>query len=153
VLRIGSRSLVAVLALAALALVPASAGARKVTITYFKTPSRNIVCMYSSGLAGSQPGIDCAIKSGLKPPPRKVKCKEGDPTDLFIFMARTGRAREQSCAGDPGPLVGEKHARVLKYGHTFSRGGLRCKSAMNGLTCRNKSHHGFFLSRAHSRRF
>lgn len=135
------------------ALLPASAAARKVTITYFKTPSHNIVCMYAAGLAGTQPGIDCAIKSGLKPRPPKTKCREGDPTDLFVFIARTGRAHEPSCAGDPGPLVGEKTARVLRYGHTFRRGGLRCKSEVKGLTCRNKSHHGFFLSRDHSRRF
>jgi hypothetical protein len=42
---------------------------------------------------------------------------------------------------------------VLGYGKTWSGGGLRCTSAFKGLTCRNKSGHGFFLSRAHWRSF
>jgi hypothetical protein len=139
--------------IAASLLTAAPAPARKVTIKYFKTPSENIVCMFAGGLADTPPFISCAIKSGLNPPPPKVKCQEGDPTDEFIVLERTGRAHEPSCAGDPGPLVGEKQARVLQYGHTFRRSGLRCASAVKGLTCRNKSGHGFFLSRAHSRRF
>ena len=149
-----SHLLLALSVLAAAALAGAgTAGAAKVTISYFKTPSGNIVCMYSRGLAGTKPGVDCAIKSGLKPPPPKVKCREGDPTDVFVFIATTGRAHEPSCAGDPGPIVGEKHAKVLRYGHKFHRPGLTCTSRTSGLTCRNKSGHGFFLSRAHSRRF
>jgi hypothetical protein len=142
-----------VASLLALAAAPASVSARKVTISYFKTPSGNIVCMYAAGLAGTQPGLDCAIKSGLKPPPPRVNCKEGDPTDLFVDLGRTGRAHRPSCAGDPGPLVSEKQAHVLKYGHKFHRRGLRCSSAVKGLTCRNVSGHGFFLSRQHSRVF
>ncbi|HEY7629449.1 MAG TPA: DUF6636 domain-containing protein [Thermoleophilaceae bacterium] len=139
--------------LLALVAVPASASAKKVTISYFKTPSGNIVCMYAAGLAGTQPFLDCAIKSGLKPPPPRVKCREGDPTDLFVDLGRTGRPHRPSCAGDPGPLVGEKQAQVLKYGHKFHHRGLRCGSAVKGLTCRNVSGHGFFLSREHSRVF
>lgn len=148
----GSRALLPLAVLLA-TIIPASAGARKVTIIYFQTPSHNIVCMFASGLVGAGPGVDCAIKSGLNPPPPRVKCKEGDPTDLFVDLGRSGRAHEPSCAGDPGPLAGDKPARVLKYGHAFSRRGLSCKSAVKGLTCHNKSGHGFFLSRAHSRLF
>ena len=141
-----------VAAFVAMSVLP-SAQARKVTITYFKTPSHNIVCMFAGGLAGTKPFVACGIKSGLKPPPPKLRCQEGDPTDEFVGLEQTGRATEPSCAGDPGPFVGEKQAKVLRYGKTFSRRGLRCKSAVAGLTCRNKSGHGFFLSRAHSHRF
>jgi hypothetical protein len=144
---------VTVLAAVLTALLAAPAHARKVSIVYFKTPSHNIVCMFAGGLADTKPFVVCAIKSGLKPPPPKVRCREGDPTDEFVDLEQTGKATAPSCAGDPGPLVGEKQARVLKYGHTFKRKGLRCTSAVKGLTCRNKSHHGFFLSRGHSRRF
>ena len=144
---------VTLLAAVAAALTVSPAHARRVSIVYFKTPSNNIVCMFAGGLAGTKPFVVCAIKSGLKPPPPKVRCREGDPTDQFVDLEQTGKATEPSCAGDPGPLVGEKQARVLKYGHTFKRKGLRCRSAVKGLTCRNKSGHGFFLSRGHSRRF
>jgi hypothetical protein len=42
---------------------------------------------------------------------------------------------------------------VLGHGKTWSGNGLRCTSAVKGLTCRNKSGHDFFLSRAHWRAF
>ena len=125
------------------------AAASAPAVAYFKTPSRNVVCqsMRSPAL------IVCGIKSGLRPPPPRVTCRAGDPTDRFVTMAATGRPHEPSCAGDPGPFTGEGKARTLHYGHTFHRGGLTCRSATKGLTCRNKSGHGFFLSRARSRTF
>ena len=50
--------------------------------------------------------------------------------------------------------VGDCVARVLAYGMTWSGGGgLRCRSAETGLTCRNASGHGFFLSRERWRSF
>jgi hypothetical protein len=46
-----------------------------------------------------------------------------------------------------------KHARALRYGSKWSRGGFTCTSKKAGPRCRNRSGHGFFLSRAHSKRF
>jgi hypothetical protein len=123
------------------------------TSGYFKTPSANIVCFY----AGASPGpahVVCGIKSGLKPAPPRLPCTEGgyagDRVDLFA----TGRTHVPSCAGDPGPFTGlVVGARVLGYGTTWSGDGLRCTSATTGLTCRNKSGHGFFLSRERWRSF
>jgi hypothetical protein len=141
------------LACAALAAGGGAAGASaRSTVGYFQTPSHNIVCVYLfGGSAGA--GVDCGIKSGLEPPPRRITCTAGDPTSNFVDLGITGRAVEPSCAGDPGPFVGEDHARVLAYGTTWRHGALRCSSAVTGLTCRNRNGHGFFLSRAHSRRF
>jgi hypothetical protein len=68
-------------------------------------------------------------------------------------LLATSRVSVPSCAGDPGALVGESTARVLGYGKTWSGGGIRCTSALAGLTCHNKSAHGFLLSRAHWRSF
>jgi len=39
-------------------------------------------------------------------------------------------------------------APVLAYGKTWRYGPFACSSATNGLSCRNKAGHGFFLSRA-----
>jgi hypothetical protein len=47
----------------------------------------------------------------------------------------------------------EKKAKVLRYGKTWRHGSMRCTSTKKGLTCRNKSKHGFFLSRERSRFF
>ena len=143
---------VAALSLAVSAVSAVSASARS-TVGFFQTPSHNIVCMYLYGGSPGTTGVDCGIKSGLLPPPRRIRCQAGDPTSSFVDLGATGRAVEPSCAGDPGPFVGEARARVLAYGQTWRHGGLRCSSAVTGLTCRNGDGHGFFLSRAHSRRF
>jgi hypothetical protein len=118
---------------------------------YFKTPSGNIVCGYSPSHVG------CRIKSGLKPPPPPRR--PGCTTTNDVFLGTTGRTRtgRSVCPGEPegdaGVLAYESVARPLAYGTTWSAGGLRCASALTGLTCRNASGHGFFLSRASWRRF
>jgi hypothetical protein len=125
------------------------------TTHYFKTPSGNIVCGYSSGSTTRDVWVSCAIKSGLKPPPPRVHCTAGDPTDRFIALGATGRSRAQTCSGDPGVLFYENQARVLRYGRTvaWGNGAMHCTSAFAGLTCTNKAGHGFALSRQRVRRF
>jgi hypothetical protein len=120
----------------------------------FKTPSGNIVCGWSIG--GARPAsasIECGIKSGLKPSPPRVHCTAGDPNDKRISLTAAGRAIPVTCAGDPGPFVVEAKATVLRYGKTWADGGISCTSATNGLTCRNRAGHGFFLSRERWRSF
>jgi hypothetical protein len=136
------------------AMAAADAAAGAVTIGSFKTPSHNVVCTYIYGRTSGKPIGVCGLKSGLMPPPPHRDCHgDGSYTDKEVELQSTGRASEPSCAGDPGPLADETKARVLRYGHTWHHSGLRCSSAVKGLTCTNKSGNGFFLSRAHSRRF
>jgi hypothetical protein len=118
----------------------------------FKTPSRNIVCGYAIGSDGVA-SVECGIKSGLKPPPRRIHCLAGDPNDKRLGLRSTGRATPVLCAGDPGPFLVETEARVLAHGRTWSAGGISCSSRTTGLTCRNRSGHGFFLSRERWRTF
>jgi hypothetical protein len=121
----------------------------------FKTPSGNIVCFHSAG-PNDRPLdaiVACGIHSGLKPPPTRRVCADGDNVSDRVELLATGRVRVPSCAGDPGAFVGERSATVLAYGRTWSGSGLRCTSAFAGLTCRNRSGHGFFLSRARWRSF
>jgi hypothetical protein len=117
---------------------------------HFKTPSGNIVCVHSST------DVLCGIKSGLKPkPPYTAECRRIglDHNADRISLGATGRARPIACSGDAGPFVGERSARVLGYGKTWTSEGLSCRSTFSGLTCRNRSGHGFFLSRTRWRRF
>ena len=138
--------------------VTPTAGA--LTMGSFRTPSGNIVCAYAAGPNPSfgprwHPSVLCGIKSGLRPPSPRKTCREGGRVSDRIYLSAVGRAAVSSCAGDPGPFVGQERARVLGYGKVWVDrfSGLRCVSKISGLTCRNKSGHGFFLSRQRSRVF
>jgi hypothetical protein len=72
-----------------------------------------------------------------------------------VGLGRTGRTDVGGCLDNNSAarLLTKRTADVLGYGQTWSGGGLRCTSALTGLTCRNKSGHGFFLSRESWRMF
>ena len=118
-------------------------------IATFKTPTRNIVCLYTSG-GGQKPAIECGIKSKLKPRPsrRGPGCNHLDYVGDRVDLLSTGKAKPVSCAGDAGPFVYLNRARVLAYGKTWHKGPIWCSSQPSGLTCTNPQGHGFFLSRA-----
>ena len=124
--------------------VTAAAGARSNVLVSFRTPSKNIYCMYDSTSAW----LRCDIASGLRPRPPKPSSCQFDWGGT-VEMNRSGRSRP-GCVSDS---VFAPNARVLRYGQTWSRGGLSCTSRTTGLTCRNSSGHGWFLSRARSRLF
>ena len=124
-----------------------SAHAKGPTFVTFLTPSGNIGCGYSSG-AGPR-SLRCDIASGLKPRPHRPKgCTHLAWGDSYTMNLR-GRAI-LTCHGDTAIIKGSK---VIAYGKTWSRGGFACRSRTTGLTCKNASHHGWFLSRQHSYRF
>ena len=124
-------------------------------MTFFKTPSGNIVCVHAAWSTG--PILECKIKSGLKPkPPYTRACREIglDHNADRISLPATGRVPYPgACHGDAGATSLPGRRRVLGYGQTWSRGSLSCRSEFTGLTCRNRSRHGFFLSRERWRRF
>jgi hypothetical protein len=117
-------------------------------VSQFRTPSSNIGCAFSSEPGRVGPYLRCDILSGLKPKPRRPKGCTLDWTFGFE-LNRTGRARTV-CAGDTAV---NRHAKVLRYGHKWSASGFSCTSRRTGLRCKNRSGHGFSLSRAHSYRF
>ena len=122
-------------------LVPATASGK---FTFIQTPSHNIGCLYQNSPAA----LRCDIRSGLKPPPSKPRGCTVDWTGGYQVGA-TGRAHKV-CAGD---TVLSANARVVRYGTTWRGGPFTCKSSTSGLRCKNRSGHGFFLSRQHSYRF
>jgi hypothetical protein len=131
--------LVAMLALALAA--PAEA-----VVLHFRTPSSNIGCIFSTEATLGGAYLRCDILSGLKPKPRRRGCD----LDLTGYeLSPRGRATIV-CAGDTAV---NKRTRALRYGSKWSRGGFTCTSKKTGLSCRNRSGHGFVLSRAHSYRF
>ena len=107
----------------------------------FRMPSGNIGCTYGRAAAT----LRCDILSGLRPEPSR-RC-ELDWTG--ITLVATGRARPQ-CAGD---TAYDGRAPVLRYGQSWRRGRINCRSAPSGLRCVNRGGRGFFLARERWRVF
>jgi hypothetical protein len=142
----------AVVALLA-ALSASSAGAASAS-SYFRTPSGNIVCGAFTG-PGYPALLECGVLSGLVPPPRRPSasaCHGDDFASDRIHLNTTGRPYG-FCSGDVGVLAEAGSAPVLGYGSSVREGPFRCTSARAGLSCRNRSAHGFFLSRQAWRAF
>ncbi|MDQ2983832.1 MAG: hypothetical protein M3R70_07925 [Actinomycetota bacterium] len=140
--------IVVLAAVAAGVLVCGASAAGSSVVISFRTPSGNIGCGYASGLGGP-PSLRCDIRSGLRPRPARPRgCVDLEWGDSFQ-MNRTGRAGV-TCHGD---TVIDPRARVLRYGSSWARDGFKCVSRTTGLRCRNRSGHGFFMSRARSVRF
>jgi hypothetical protein len=105
----------------------------------FKTPSGNIVC--TSGKLpprGEVVGIDCVVFS--------VVDRRGQASWM---MRPTGRAWHRAVAAN----IETEGLHRLAYGRSWARLGITCTSRAVGLTCRNRSGHGFFLSRERQRIF
>jgi hypothetical protein len=114
-------------------------------VRQFRTPSTNIGCIFSSEPGRGGPYLRCDIRSGLKPKPAR-SCT----SDWAGFELNMKGGARTVCAGD---TVVNSRAKVLRYGSKWSGGGFTCTSRRTGLRCKNRSGHGFVLSRSHSYRF
>jgi hypothetical protein len=113
-------------------------------VSSFLTPSGNIGCIAFSGYLR----CDIAHKSWRKT--WRTPCQMGIRGDS-LQMRGTGRPI-WLCHGDTAlsPLGTRP---VLPYGRTWHLGPFTCTSRITGLTCSNRSGHGFFLSRQSYRVF
>jgi hypothetical protein len=110
-----------------------AAGAR--ADVFFKTPSGNIVCQSVAALGELQ----CSVLSS----------RRGSALPVY-FVGRRGRSYVRTLHGNPAVDV-----PILGYGKTrrVLGGAVLCTSRKRGLTCRNRSDHGYFLSRGERHRF
>jgi hypothetical protein len=116
--------------------IAVGAQARGSVYVTFRMPSGNIACGYSTGFGPVT--LRCDILSGLKPEPRR-------PCELDWTGLSIGRGTATpTCAGD---TVYDRKAPVLKYGSVWKRGPFTCVSLLIGLSCTNRTGHGFFLSK------
>jgi hypothetical protein len=129
-----------------------SGGQNKSKSGGFRTPSGNIYCNYY-GFGGYPPFLFCSIRSGIKPPPPRKG--PGCTRAFWTVLHGTGRAAwgGSTCPGHDAPEGPHRELakKVLRYGQSWSWNGMHCKSAFAGLTCRNKSGRGFFMSRTRTR--
>jgi hypothetical protein len=131
--------------LAALALATTAAMASSQGSGFFRSPTGNIYCLWVTG-GSTKPAVECGIKTGLKPKPKNT-CKHIDYVGNRIDVQSTGKAKLAICAGDAGPFADPKATKVLPYGKSVTHGGITCASKATGMTCTNKSKHGFFMSK------
>ena len=126
----------------------------------FKTPSGNIVCLSAVAMQNGKedlPIIDCRIGKVEQWTIKNTPCSAQDWNRFNTFsIEHKAKATRLNCnKSDYNQIVQEQKAfglfkdglKVLGYGESWSLGGVSCSSDMNGLTCRNKDGHGFFLSR------
>jgi hypothetical protein len=133
-----SRVAVAWVLVAAFACADAAGAAvpTPVVETGFMTPSRNIDC--NAGPYRGRPLLACTVFS-----------EESSTRGQKVWaIAVTGRAAVGYVLGNAATDL-----PFLAYGHAWSYRGIRCSSRARGLTCTNRSGHGFFLSRAEQRVF
>jgi hypothetical protein len=141
------RRILALLTGLVLLLLPAApAVAKKSTLTFFRTPSGNIGCLYATG-GGDPTMLRCDLLEVDHVPARPASCTL-DYGHAF-GLNRTGRAR-RLCVGDTAV---DPKAKTLAYGKTRHLGVFTCTSRKSGLRCTARSGHGFVLSRATQRLF
>ncbi len=128
------------LATAVIAAVAATGPAEAKTVHYknFVSPSKLISCI--SVKYGGR-GIECTARY-------MPRIGELDP---YYGLEPRGKA----VVGERGdyPGYGNAKRRTLHYGDTYKRHGIRCTMRESGLTCRNRSDHGFHIAKDDLRRF
>jgi hypothetical protein len=126
-----------VVVLASLVVVGAAAAVpTPIVETGFMTPSGNIAC--NAGTNSGKKLLACTLFSSGTP-------NKGNR--IWAMFVR-GRVQVGFVKGDPATDYPK-----LSYGRTWTWHAIKCRSTRTGLTCRNRSGHGFFLSRGSQRVF
>lgn len=133
------------LALVVLAGLAPAGGSAADGVTSFRTPSKNIYCAREQFRHTDVLRCDVRTLRHLAPKPRGCKFGWGNS----FGMSPRGRAHSL-CVSDS---VFDTHAAVLAYGTTHRYGPFTCRSKTSGLTCSNRSGHGFTLNRTRGRFF
>ena len=138
-----------VVSAAALAAATAGSAAASNQLAQMTTPTRNIGCIASTSSGKAR--LRCDIRSHTFVPPQQPNSCDLDYGDSFSLGA-TGTARWM-CHGDTalsGP--GGKGFTTVAYGRNWKWGPFTCQVRLTGVTCRNSSGRGFFLSKQSARR-
>lgn len=133
------------LLIAAVAAIAVAASASADSLTFFRTPSKNIYCARER--VGRTDLLRCDVLKIKHKAPKPRGCQFGWGNSFG--MSPRGRAHAL-CVSDS---VFDSHAAVLHYGTTRHFGPFKCSSRTSGLRCSNRSGHGFFLNRSGYRFF
>jgi Family of unknown function (DUF6636) len=143
----------AVVVAAGAAMFTAFAGAAGATHSgYLKTPSGSVYCdyLYGGETFPTYRYVRCGFKGKLSP--QEAKPKGGCPKDTDYVGNRMevlakGRGQTEPCAGDAGPFGNPKAAVAIPYGQTWHGGPFSCTSSKQGMRCKRRDGHGFYLAK------
>jgi len=126
-----------VVAVAGLLSLAPAAQARSVSYLNFHSPSKRISCSVEKY---GGPGLECTS-------PDITRFGDLDP---YFRVSTRGHAR----LGQRGDVNRYNvRSRALRYGATWKRFGVTCHMRRSGLTCRNRSGHGFHMAIGDTRLF
>jgi hypothetical protein len=136
------------LLLVAVALIAPTGAVAKTILPGFHSPSGNIKCFYGPG----RPAVlRCQIGQASYAGRLTAYC--GSPpigVDWAGFELTPTRKGAVTCSG--GVLYSPERQRPVfvnqPYGTTWKHGAFTCASERTGITCRNRTGHGLFISRA-----
>ena len=121
------------------------AGRSDAVVPGFRSPSGNIKCYYNPrglGSAGFMPVLKCSLDRADYGMTLQHRCESGD---WHGFTMTPSRRPMIFC---PGGASGDRPVyRTLAYAQSWQRGPFTCTSRVTGVTCRNRTGHGLFISR------
>ncbi|MGJ4856900.1 DUF6636 domain-containing protein [Labrys sp. La1] len=103
----------------------------------FAMPSGNISCRFIPQSEGE------GASAGLELP--TLSCEREKQSPARIILGPSGKGAIYKDISDPFCCDGDT---TVGYGQTWENGPFKCVSAEDGLTCRRRDGHGFFISRA-----
>ena len=106
----------------------------------FMTPTGNIYC--NGAVEVSE--ISCTIVERSGPPTQTKPVSCAGTWGHTFNLTATGQAM-LSCESNPPRRV--NYSDIASYGMVGEFGDITCRSESNGLTCQNKSGHGFSLAK------
>jgi hypothetical protein len=134
------------------ALVATSALARPATtLPGFRSPSRNISCLFVPASGGGSSRLLCSIAHAtyVKTLQNRCMAPTGGGVDWHGFELTPTRMGAVVCSGGILYSPATQHPRyvTLPYGRTWRQGVFTCQSRVTGITCRSRTGHGLFTSR------
>ncbi|MGI0483768.1 DUF6636 domain-containing protein, partial [Geminocystis sp. CENA526] len=114
-----------------------SSNKQNTQLTGFMMPSKNIFCALLNANE-----LRCEIASGLKPLPSQRPPHSECVWGQSLLLPSSGKI-EFLCISD---TIWDNYP-ILSYGKKWQKSGIECLSQKTGLTCKNSTGNGFFLSR------
>src|SRR5437763_17062045 len=141
------RSLTLITVVAMLGVAPPVASGA-VRLPGFRSPSRNIKCLYVPGPPAT---LLCSIARADYAAQLQARCMapNGAGVDWHGFTLGPSRKGEISCSGGIlyNPDTQHPSYVTLAYGKSWRESAFTCTSRVSGVTCSNRHGHGLFISR------